>query len=53
MSIGYGLRKAIEAARILRDERRAERMFDEGGDSLVGWACAAVAVVAVLEWAMR
>ncbi len=47
MSIGYHYRKAIEAARILRNERRAERMFDEGGDSAVGWVCARV-VVAIL-----
>lgn len=53
MSIGYHYRKAIEAARILRDERRAERMFDEGGDSAVGWVCALIAVVALLEWFSR
>jgi hypothetical protein len=52
MSIGFHYRKAIEAARILRDERRAERMFDDV-DSWVGWVCALIAVVAVLEWFAR
>ena len=52
MSIGYHYRKAIEAARIMRNERRAEAMFGDG-DSVVGWVCALIAVVAVLEWFSR
>ena len=52
MSIGYAWRRALEAARILRDERKAEAMFGDG-DSVVGWVCALIAVVALLEWFAR
>jgi hypothetical protein len=51
--IGYHYRKALEAARILRDERKAERMFDDSGDTWVWRVCALLAVVAVLEWFAR
>lgn len=33
-------------------EAHAERIFDEG-DSAVGWFCAAIGAVALLEWVTR
>lgn len=44
-------RKALEAWCILR----AERMFHEEqrGDGVVGWLCAAIAAIALIEWVAR
>lgn len=43
-------RKALEAWCILR----AERMFhEERGDGVVGWLCAAIAAIALIEWVAR